>query len=452
MNIAEALRCGRGIKLAAVGAGGKSSLLFALSRQIPGKVIVTTTTHFAIDQLALGDLHLTDVDASLIQKIHTAHEDAVIVISGTDVQKERINGPSPENLEKIKSVCDEKGYTFLVEADGSRKLPLKAYGDNEPVIPAWIDLVVFVVGCRAIGNPLDDEHVFRAGIFAEVSDTPFGETVHVDAICRMLIHPKGGLKHWTAYRRSVILFNQADHLSQEDRKSIEKEKDNLLEHHDAVLIAALKPGGAVDKQEIQCFERVAGVILAAGESARLGYPKQLLTYHHISFLRSTTLKILESGVSNVYVVLGYQAERMRQEVADLPVTILDNEAWASGQSSSVKQALSEIQNHGHTGGILFLPVDQPFLTKETLKELINLHASHCGTTIVPVHAGQPGSPVLFDWAHFDQLAAISGDKGGRSILNDIQTLPYNVQNEKELLDIDTMDLYQTHIHEMDFTK
>jgi molybdenum cofactor cytidylyltransferase len=141
---------------------------------------------------------------------------------------------------------------------------------------------------------------------------------------------------------------------------------------------------------------------------------------------------------------------MHNEVADLPVTILQNEAWASGQSSSVKLALSEIQSHGRTGGILFLAVDQPFLTTETLKGLITLHASHYGTTIVPVHAGQPGSPVLFDCAHFGQLAAISGDKGGRSILKDIQTTTYTVQDEKELLDIDTMELYQTHIHEMDF--
>ncbi len=450
MNIAKALRFKKGMRMAAVGAGGKSSLLFALSRQIPGKVIITTTTHFAIEQLSLGDMHLADSDDNLIEKIKSAAEAAVIIVSGSNYQRERVNGPSAGCLEEIKQLCDKYDYSLLIEADGSRKLSLKAYGEHEPVLPAWIDLVVFVVGCSAIGRRLDEDTVFRASVFAELSQSTMGSVIQVEAICKMLNHPKGGLKHCNAHRRSVVLFNQADQLSLADRGDIELQKDALLENHDAVLIAALKPGELDDTTAIQVYERLVGVILAAGGSARLGYPKQLLPFREVSFLRAATLKALGSGLKTVYVVLGYQAERIAREVEDLPVILLQNELWSSGQSSSVKLALQEIQNLKPIGGILFLPVDQPFLSTETLNGLIKLHSLHCGSTIIPYFEDQPGAPVLFDADHFNQLGSIQGDKGGRSILKEISTVPFMIHNKLELLDIDTRDLYKQYINEFDF--
>jgi len=83
----------------------------------------------------------------------------------------------------------------LVEADGSRRLPLKAPAAHEPPIPAWVNTVAVLVGLSGMDKPLAAETVHRPEIFAELSEAEMGKPVGMLAITRLLLHPQGGLKN-----------------------------------------------------------------------------------------------------------------------------------------------------------------------------------------------------------------------------------------------------------------
>jgi molybdenum cofactor cytidylyltransferase len=444
MDLIHALRLKNPINLAAVGAGGKSSLLFALARQCPGKVIVTTTTHLLIGQIKLADLHFTDKEEALLEKIRTSPKEAVIVITGSNFQIERVNGPSADDLDKIHQLCVKEGYSLLIEADGSRKMPLKAYAEHEPVIPEWVDTVVHVVGCSVIGKPLQEGNVYGSERLAEIGGAQVSEPIQVESICTYLGSPKGGLKGLPAHSRSILFFNQLDELSSTYLECLKSHVSELLEKHHCVMLGALHGLPHVNGEIKYSYERIAAVVLAAGESKRFGFAKQLLQNQGISYLKQTVQKAMKCGLSPIFVILGYQIERMQQELAGLPVTILPNPDWSNGQSTSVKVAVAQLLELNHYGGALFLTIDQPFLTPHTMKDIIDSHSTSVGTTIVPRCDGQSGSPVLFDADHLHEMMGISGDQGGRAILHQVDFRYQDIQDCKELKDIDTVEQYRKY--------
>ncbi len=153
-------------------------------------------------------------------------------------------------------------------------------------------------------------------------------------------------------------------------------------------------------------------------------------------------RALASRLSEVIVVLGYQAEVMRQFLSDLQILVVCNEDYTSGQSSSVRAGLRAV--HASASAALFLPVDQPFLSTEVLNQLIGAHEEGAARITLPSYRERWGSPVLFDRTLFPELAAITGDEGGRQILEDhreeVQTVA--LDSEDPLLDIDTPEQYR----------
>jgi len=147
------------------------------------------------------------------------------------------------------------------------------------------------------------------------------------------------------------------------------------------------------------------------------------------------------------VVLGYKAALLANEVADLPVNIIINPDWEAGQSTSVKCVLQKIISSIPIGGVGFMPVDQPFLKADTLKDMIAYHASNLGISVVPCHDNRRSSPVLIDRDHLHNLYTVKGDQGGRAILGEIKYKCFDIKDGNELIDIDTMDQYRLHIQD-----
>jgi molybdenum cofactor cytidylyltransferase len=140
--------------------------------------------------------------------------------------------------------------------------------------------------------------------------------------------------------------------------------------------------------------------------------------------------------------VGHRANDMRPLLSDLELTIVCNPDYASGQSTSVKAGLKSV--HPSASGVLFIPVDQPFLSSEVLDQLINTYQESEGLITLPACKGRRGSPVLFDRSLFPELAAITGDRGGRQILKDHEKeiVTVTLENEKPLMDIDTPETYR----------
>ena len=187
--------------------------------------------------------------------------------------------------------------------------------------------------------------------------------------------------------------------------------------------------------------RVAAVVLAAGPSRRYreagGGLKQLAPFGGEPLVRRTTRAALASGASPVLVVVGCEARAVSDEVAGLDVEVVVNDAFADGQSTSVRAGLSHLEDRA--GAALFLPCDQPLLGAREIDSILEAYESSRAGIVVPIAAGVRRAPVLFDRSLFDELAAITGDSGGRQLFDAHAERIHEVAFEDDLalLDIDT---------------
>lgn len=163
---------------------------------------------------------------------------------------------------------------------------------------------------------------------------------------------------------------------------------------------------------------IAAVVLAAGGSRRLGQPKQLLQIEGESLLHRSARFALEAGCSPVFVVLGCEAARMAQELADLPVQVLVNEDWADGMGSSLRFGVhAALRLRPKVDALLAMVCDQPRLSAAHLRRLQAAHGESGGQPITASeYRGKAGVPALFARAIFAEMLALAGDEGAREIL------------------------------------
>jgi len=189
-------------------------------------------------------------------------------------------------------------------------------------------------------------------------------------------------------------------------------------------------------------ERVAGILMAAGASTRLGQPKQLLEWKGRPLIAHAAHTALDAGLDPVVVVIGHRAEEMRAALRSAPVTIVENPHWPEGMSTSMRVGLSTLP--GDVDAAIFLLVDQPRIEARHLKAMIAAYRASDKRIVVSACKGRRASPTLFDRALFDQLLRITGDTGGRSIIdaNPDWVEPVEADDERTLLDIDTLEDWQ----------
>ena len=179
---------------------------------------------------------------------------------------------------------------------------------------------------------------------------------------------------------------------------------------------------------------IAGVILAAGSSERLGRPKQLLTWQGKPFVCQVALNALEAGISPLVVVTGANHEEVEKALSDLPLEIIYNPDWASGQSTSMKAGLHELPIR--CGGVMLLLSDQPQISPLLIRSLIETFARNHQPITAPLVGGSRGNPVLFGRETFPALEKVTGDVGGRPLFKDFEVdwLPWI--DARVLLDVD----------------
>ncbi len=160
---------------------------------------------------------------------------------------------------------------------------------------------------------------------------------------------------------------------------------------------------------------VTGVILAAGRSTRFGgaAPKQLHAIDGEPLVRRTARTALASRLRQILVVTGHRAAEIEAVLAGLAVEIAENRDFASGQSTSVRRGLDAVAPDADAA--LFIPCDLPDLDAATLDRILDTYAATGGPIVVPAYRGHRFAPVLFDRALFGDLAAITGDRGGRQL-------------------------------------
>lgn len=163
----------------------------------------------------------------------------------------------------------------------------------------------------------------------------------------------------------------------------------------------------------------AAIILAAGESARLGTPKQLLRFQGISLVRRAVASAHDAGYSPVLVVTGANAPLIEAELEGTVAVAVYNGDWKEGMASSIRAGCAELQRLGDSlsrrDGVLLLPCDLPFVTAAQLRQMGEAQA---GTNVIVAaeYDGHLGPPVLFGLDYMGELVRLAPGGGARSIL------------------------------------
>lgn len=162
--------------------------------------------------------------------------------------------------------------------------------------------------------------------------------------------------------------------------------------------------------------RIGAILLAAGESRRFGDENKLLaTLEGEPLVRRAARTLVAADLAGVGVVVGHESERVRGALDDLDVTIRHNPEYADGQSSSVRVGAEAAASLDWDAAIFALG-DMPWVDPATIDRLCAAYRSNSGSILAPSFDGRRGNPVLFDAAHFDALAGVSGDRGGRDLI------------------------------------
>lgn len=442
ISIERALRASNSSNSAFIGAGGKTTALFHLAKTQSknSPVIVTASSHLGAWQASLADTHFIVETLATLEDLESKLQ-GVTLITGT-VDGDRTKPLDEESLNWLNQFCKKHTMPLLIEADGSRQKPLKAWAEHEPPVPAFIEQVVQVVGLAGIGNPLGDDVVHRAKIFSKLSGLDIGEIITPEALTRVLKHLNGGQKNIPPGASKIVLLNQAD--TPELQSIAHGMADSLLASFHSAIVSSLK-----QEKIFAVHEPVAGIILAAGESTRFGKPKQLLDWKGQAFVRAVAMTALEAGLSPVIVVIGANGEQVEAAVKDLNVMIVRNDDWKSGQGSSIREAVKAITPNpfpktgaGNIGACIFLLADQPQTTTSIIRALVERHAEGLYPIVAPLVLDQRANPVLFDRETFADLLGIEGDVGGRAIFHKhhVEYLPWH--DDRMLLDVDTPEHYE----------
>ena len=158
---------------------------------------------------------------------------------------------------------------------------------------------------------------------------------------------------------------------------------------------------------------VALVILAAGDSSRLGRPKQLVRVLGTTLLRRAAVTACASRAADVIAVFGYDSRVMHAELEGLRARVLENPDWREGISSSVRAAVRGLLPV--TDGVLFVTCDQPRLTVDHLNALIDAFERAPDSPVASGYGGTAGVPVLFPRALFGELLSLEGDRGAQRV-------------------------------------
>jgi molybdenum cofactor cytidylyltransferase len=189
------------------------------------------------------------------------------------------------------------------------------------------------------------------------------------------------------------------------------------------------------------------VLLAAGASARLGNPKQLVLYKGKTLLQHTLDVALELS-GKVFVILGAGAAEVQKELETGPARVILNEQWEEGIGSSIRSGVECLKAvYPDAEGVMFLVCDQPHLTATILRNLIARQHETRRAIVASTYSDATGIPALFHRKYFQELEALKGDAGAKKLMllhpEEVASIDFPLGS----IDIDTPDDYKKLSHD-----
>jgi molybdenum cofactor cytidylyltransferase len=193
------------------------------------------------------------------------------------------------------------------------------------------------------------------------------------------------------------------------------------------------------------ISNISLILLAAGESSRLGTPKQLLMYRGKNLMQHTIDQTQEMGLDTV-LVLGAFSDQILEQVDTNNIKVVLNENWREGLASSIRYGLGQVlQSNPDTEAVILVLCDQPFLTTEILEQILEKYYNS-GLPIVHCNYGEAtGPPTLFHKSMFPHLLKLQGHDGAKKVINIFRDKLALVDFPDGKWDIDTKEDYQQFI-------
>jgi molybdenum cofactor cytidylyltransferase len=185
------------------------------------------------------------------------------------------------------------------------------------------------------------------------------------------------------------------------------------------------------------------IILAAGASTRMGTPKQLLSYRGRSFVCHITEVAIASVCQPIAVVLGANAERIKPELSQLPVQIVENQQWAEGMGSSIRVGLEALNTvNQNLEAVAIALCDQPFVSSQTLNQIVEAYRFTGKPIIASEYSRTLGVPVLFSRTLFSELMDLNSTQGAKQLIKKHIHEVFSVPFPEGSIDIDTPKDYE----------
>ena len=188
--------------------------------------------------------------------------------------------------------------------------------------------------------------------------------------------------------------------------------------------------------------KIAGIILAAGKSSRLGKSKQILAFKEKTILHEIIKNALNSLLYEIIVVLGHNADKIKKKVDFSKVKVALNIDYKKGQSSSIQKGLKLISDNCIGG--MFLLGDQPLISTKVINLLIKEFCNTKACITIPTYKGKRGNPVIIHKKLFYKLKSLKYDTGPRIFFNEfkgeireVETNDYGIN-----FDVDTQKDYE----------
>lgn len=435
MKLQQAFEIVQGDVVSFIGAGGKTSLMVGLAYELAEagwRVLATSTVSF--------DQHQLDLVPRAMP--FTAGPDAIsdaltqdrFVFLYRGIRKGKVIGIPRAGVPTLLDNVDSD--VILVEADISNGLPLKAPYEGEPVIPHGTSLVIPVASMAAVGQPLDEEHVYNAAAMIERYGFAEGTNIKSPWIAQVLRDEMLGLHGIPAGARVMAYLNQT---GQRGRARVIARMALRSSRINGIVLGSVRAAEPV--LEIQ--RPIGAVVLAAGLSTRMGEPKVLLEWSNgRTIIEHILEQLFKSRLDHINVVTGHQAREVKQLLKPLDVNLVHNRAYKSGEMlSSIQAGLSAMPEN--VAAALIVLGDQPAIQPKVIYQVASAYAEGKGDLIVPSYQKRRGHPVLIGRRYWPEILALPHTATLRDVMNQHNDrITYvNVDTDSILRDVDTPQDY-----------
>ncbi|HEY7449529.1 MAG TPA: nucleotidyltransferase family protein [Vicinamibacterales bacterium] len=160
---------------------------------------------------------------------------------------------------------------------------------------------------------------------------------------------------------------------------------------------------------------VAGVVLAAGTSTRMGHNKLLLELDAETLVHRAVRRVVNAGLDQVFVVLGHEADRVREAIGSLKCQTVFNPNYEAGVNSSLRAGIHAVSESSAQAAVVVL-ADMPFVTTAMIRTLVNEFRTSDGPLVISDYQGINAPPMLYDRSLFHELAVSEGQGCGKHVV------------------------------------